>query len=466
MRYYFLGICGTAMASLAVLLKQKGHRVWGSDRNIYPPMSHFLQENRIPVQEGYHISHLQKPFDLAIIGNALSRRNPEVEEILNRRLPFASLPEVIHREFARPLKSIVVTGTHGKTTTTALMSWILESANLSPTFLVGGISRNFNASARLGNSDFFVIEGDEYDSAFFDKRPKFLHYLPYYLIINNIEFDHADIYRDVEQIKDGFRKLIRIVPGKGLIVANGDDRQVREVLEGAYSRVHWFGRSENYHWSFREVRHLPDGSGFTLYKEGKEWGNIRLPLYGEHQIYNALSVIAVAAEMGLSLARIQKGLSRFLNVKRRLELRGQFNGIPFYDDFAHHPTAITKTLQALRQRYPERELIAIFEPRTNTTVKNIFQQELADALQLANTVLIAPVYRADRIPPEQRLSLPRLKKQLQRQGVQVHLLPNYSSLWPVLESVAQDQCVIVLMSNGNLGGEYEKLDEHLDNQAE
>ncbi len=465
MRYYFLGICGTAMASLAVLLKQKGHRVWGSDQNIYPPMSDFLQTNRIPVWEGYHTDHLQEPFDLAIIGNALSRGNPEVEEILNRRLPFASLPEVIRREFVQPLKSIVITGTHGKTTTTALMSWILESAGLSPTFLVGGIARNFKSSARLGTGEFFVIEGDEYDSAFFDKLPKFLHYLPYYLIINNIEFDHADIYRDVEQIKDGFRKLIRTVPSRGLIVANGDDAHVRDVLRTTYSRVQWFGRSEEFDWSFGKPEHLPEGTGFTLFRQGKEQAQIQIPLYGEHQVANVLSVIAVAINIGLSVTTIQEGLNRFLNVKRRLEYRGEFRGVPFYDDFAHHPTAIAKTLQALRQHHLDREIIAIFEPRTNTTVKNIFQKQLADALALANTVLLTPIHRAERIPAEQRLSLSRLKQQLQRQDVTVHLLPDYASLWNVLESAIRGKQVIVLMSNGNLGGEYQKIDDQMDNRA-
>jgi len=457
MRYYFIGICGTAMASLAVLLKQKGHEVWGSDQNIYPPMSDFLVQNNIPVRVGYDVKHLEQPADRIIIGNALSRGNPEVEAILNRRLPFSSLPEVIRQEFAQPLKSVVITGTHGKTTTTSLMSWVLETAGLSPTFLIGGIARNFDASARIGSGDYFIVEGDEYDSAFFDKRPKFLHYLPHYLIVNNIEFDHADIYRDVAQIKDGFRKLLRTVASEGLILANGDDPHVRDVTSPVYSRIRFFGKGAQADLRFSNVNVSENGTSFRVHKDGEPWNVFRIPLFGEYQLYNTLAVIGIADDLGLAPQQIQAGLDSFLNVKRRLERWGDFNGAPFYDDFAHHPTAIRETLDAVRQKHPSKRVIAVFEPRTNTTVKNIFQKELADALANADVIFIAPIYRPERIPENERLSLEELQDHLRRKNRDVHLLKDYSSIQEELTSIVAAQDVVILMTNGDLGGEYAGL---------
>lgn len=445
------------MASLAVLLKQKGHDVWGTDQNVYPPMSDFLAENSIPVWEGYRSEHLQKEFDTAVIGNALSRGNPEVEAILNRRLPFASLTDIIRYEFAQPLRSIVVTGTHGKTTTTALTSWVLETAGLSPTFLVGGIALNFNTSARLGNGDYFIIEGDEYDSAFFDKRPKFLNYFPYYLIINNIEFDHSDIYRNIDQIKDGFQKLIRCVPEKGLILANGDDPVVREVLSPVYSEVQTFGKSPACDWRFETTQIDSAGTSFTVLRNQKYSGEFRIPLHGEFQLYNSLAVIALAVNLKIPQQQILRGLKSFKNVKRRLEFWGKLNGAQVYDDFAHHPTAIRETLRALKMKHSGQKIIAVFEPRTNTTVRNIFQEELAKALSLADTVILTPLHRAARIPEHQRLSLEKLASALNAAGRNVILLKNYSDIHQRLLSLTNPGNVVVLMTNGNLGGEYEQL---------
>ncbi|GAB4375777.1 MAG: UDP-N-acetylmuramate:L-alanyl-gamma-D-glutamyl-me so-diaminopimelate ligase [Calditrichia bacterium] len=457
MRYYFLGICGTAMASLAILLKQKGHEVWGSDQNVYPPMIDLLKENRIPVWEGFHLDHLKKSFDVAVIGNVFSRGNVELEEILRSRMLFASLPEIIRREFIHFKKSIVISGTHGKTTTTALMSWILETAGLSPSFLIGGISKNFQTSARLGNGDYFVIEGDEYDSAFFDKRPKFLHYFPHYLIINNIEFDHADIYRDVEQIKSEFRKLIRCMSKEALIIGNGDDPQVREVLNPLYSRLETFGRGKENDWRLEDLSFATDYLRFGIKHKDKDWGEIQIPGMGEYQAYNVLATVAVAADLGIDEATLQKALHSFQNVQRRLDYWGELNGAPFYDDFAHHPTAIRATLSAIRQRYPRRRIRAIFEPRTNTTVQNIFQRELSEALALADQVMLGPLYRAERLPPERRLDLSKIKEDLEKKQIAVTLLSDYSSIYELLESQVSRDEVIVLMTNGSLGGVYADL---------
>jgi len=461
LKYYFLGIGGTAMASLAVLLKQKGHEVWGTDQNLYPPMSDLLSEKQIKVYQGYTPDHLNESFDQVIIGNALSRGNTEVEEILNRRLPFISMPQLIYREFLKQQKSIVVTGTHGKTTTTGLMSWILESPALAPSFLVGGILKNFGASSRLGKGDYFVIEGDEYDTAFFDKRPKFLHYFPHILIINNIEFDHSDIYDNIDQIKNEFSKLVRIVPENGLIIANGDDKNVREVLENSYSPIWFFGRAKKNNWSFELLNTENDRTSFKVIRDSKNLYDFTIPMIGEYQVYNSLAVIAAATFIGLKPFDIQNGLESFQGVNRRLEFWGKLNGAYFYDDFAHHPTAIKETLKALRKKHPDKGVVAIFEPRTNTTIKNIFQRELSEALSHAEIIILTPVHRADKIPAEKRLSLSKLANDLRKKGRVVYLEEIYQEIFPKLKKIIDESMVVVLLTNGNLGGQYEILKNNI-----
>lgn len=459
MRYYFLGIAGTAMASLAALLKQKGHEVWGSDRGIYPPMSDFLAEHQIPLWEGFSEDHLTKPFDMVVIGNALSRGNAEVEAILNRRLPFTSLPELIRREFVNQRQNIVITGTHGKTTTTALMCWVLEAAGLSPTFIIGGIAKNFNSSIQLGSGKYFVIEGDEYDCAFFDKRPKFVHYFPNHLIINNIEFDHADIYRDLDAIKDVFRKLLRIVPSQGLVVANGENPAVREIIDPVYSRLQTFGANSENHWSYQILGREPGETKFEIRREGKSAGEFKFPFPGEYQLQNALAVAAVARDLGVEWEIIRTALATFQGVKRRLEFWGKFHGAEVYDDFAHHPTAIKVTLEAMRDKFPGNRLIALFEPRTNTTVRNIFQRELAEALLPADVVILTPIFRPERLPEGERLSIPKLVTDLENHQRQVITLQNYSQIEETLQQVLRENDILILLTNGSLGGEYQKLRE-------
>ena len=449
------------MASLAVLLKQKGHDVWGADQNLYSPMSDLLSENQIKVYKGYTPEHLNEYFDQVIIGNALSRGNKEVEEILNRRLPFTSLPELIYQEFLKEQKSIVITGTHGKTTTTGLMSWILEAAALAPSFLVGGILKNFGFSSNFGKGDYFVIEGDEYDTAFFDKRPKFLHYFPHILIINNIEFDHSDIYDNIDQIKNEFKKLVRIIPKNGLIIANGDDKNVREVLEKSFTRVWYFGKARENNWSFELLNTGDDKTHFKVLNDSKKFYEFNIPMMGEYQVYNSLAVIAAATFIGLEPADIQKGLDSFQGVKRRLEYWGQINGAYFYDDFAHHPTAIKQTLKALHKKHPEKAIVAIFEPRTNTTIKNIFQTELAEALSHAEIIILTPVHRADKIPVEKRLSLKKLAADLKKMGRIVYPEENYQEIPLRIKKVLDASKVAVLMTNGDLGGQYQILKNNI-----
>ncbi len=455
MRIYFLGIAGTAMGSLAILMKEKGHMVWGSDVAAYPPMKDLLAAAEIPVYEGYDVAHLKDPIDMVVIGNALSRGNVEVEYILNEGIPFTSLPALIHREFIQSKRSIVITGTHGKTTTTALMAHVLITAGQDPTVFIGGVSRNLNTSVRLGKGPWVVLEGDEYDTAFFDKQPKFLHYFPYYLIINNIEFDHADIYANVEEIKLGFRRLMRVVPGKGLVVANGESPHVRDVIEPAYSRLMLWGPRGDV--VYRILRIDDKGSHFQVWRKGDEPVTLHLPFPGEFQVQNAAAVFAVACDMGIPTNVIQQAMATFQGVKRRMEEWGIWHGALVVDDFAHHPTAIQKTLQALKQRYPSKRLIALFEPRTNTTVRNLFQQELTQALAEADTVVIAPIHRPERFPPKERLSIPTMVKQLQAMGKQAVSVTQYDQIIPVLESILQDDDVLVLLTNGSLGGVYQQL---------
>ena len=457
LRYYFLGIAGTAMASLAALLKQKGHEVWGSDRELYPPMSEFLSRQKIEVQRGFSEQNLSRPFDCAVIGNALSRGNVEVEAILNHHLPFVSLPELIHREFISEKESVVITGTHGKTTCTALLSWLIENAGRQPSFLIGGIAKNFDSSIQLKEGPSFIIEGDEYDSAFFDKTPKFLHYFPRRLLINNIEFDHADIYRNLEQIKDAFRKLIRTVPGNGLIVANADDEAVREVTAENYSRLQTFGLEKPADWSANQIRWDGRFLKLAIYFRGDLQTEVAFPFPGEFQAYNILGVVALARDLGLTWPQITAGLESFQGVARRLEFWGKFQGAPVFDDFAHHPTAIKKTLSGLRSRFPQRRIIALFEPRTNTMMRNVFQEVLPEAFTDADVVLIAPPPRHKKVPGSQRLSLADLAKKLQKQGKKVLLLDAVETIPGALKSLLGEDDVCILLTNGDLGGIYPKL---------
>ncbi|MGH1365504.1 MAG: UDP-N-acetylmuramate:L-alanyl-gamma-D-glutamyl-meso-diaminopimelate ligase [Calditrichia bacterium] len=456
MKYYFLGIGGTAMAALAVLLKQRGHDVWGSDKGIYPPMSDFLAEHKIDVIEGFSADNLKRDFDVAVIGNALSRGNPEVEAILADKHPFTCLPEIIRHEFAVRHKNIVVTGTHGKTTTTSLMSWVLQHGKMDPTFLIGGIAKNFDSSIQNGSGDYFVIEGDEYDCAFFDKRPKFIHYFPDYLILNNIEFDHADIYPDLESIKNEFRKLLRIVPENGLVVANAESPAVMSVVEKVCSRLETFGRSRENDWSY-EIVEMGRATRFDLLQKGQFVQQFEIPFPGEFQVQNAVAVCAVAHSIGLDWQTIGEALSTFEGVKRRMEFWGKLDGADVYDDFAHHPTAIGATLAGVKQKFPGRRLVALFEPRTNTTVRNIFQDDLVTALAEADASVVTPIHRAERMPVEQRLSLTALADALGKKQHTAHLVDDYQKLIPELRQQLRDGDVLILLTNGSLGGQYKRL---------
>src|SRR5947209_7016833 len=365
MHYHLIGICGTAMASLAGMLQARGHRVTGSDENVYPPMSTMLEALGIPVREGYKPEHLSPAPDCVVVGNALSRGNAEVEETLNRRLVYRSQAEVVKEEFIRGRRSLVVAGTHGKTTTTSIATWVLERGRLNPSFLVGGVVQNFGASFRVTDSEYFIIEGDEYDTAYFDKGPKFMHYLPEIAIVNNIEFDHADIYENLDAVKLAFGRLMKLVPGNGKLIAGWDSQPVRDVVASfgtkLFSQLETFGTAEDAQWQARDIDYADGLTSFTVFRDGANWAEFQTPLIGEFNVRNCLAVIVAADAWGVERKTIAEALATFRSVRRRCEVRGEVKGITVIDDFAHHPTAVRETLAALRLKYKDRRIIAVFE---------------------------------------------------------------------------------------------------------
>ena len=449
---HFIGICGTAMASVAAALKERGVRVTGSDHNVYPPMSTFLESRGIKVREGYREENLADAPDLVVIGNAISRGNPEAEAVLERKLRYCALPELLKETFIRGKRSIVLAGTHGKTTTTSLLTWVFEHNGLNPSYLIGGIPNNFSQGARFTDSEWFIIEGDEYDTAFFDKRSKFVHYLPEVAVINNLEFDHADIFDDLAQIQTSFRRMVNLIPGNGLLVANGDDLNVAELLEIDHCPVQRFGlgagnevRGEALKFSEKGACFEVGGAVFTL------------PMAGELNVRNALAVIAVARHCGLSAAQIQSAFETFQGIKRRMEVRGEVSGVMVIDDFAHHPTAIAETLKAVRVRFPGRRVWAIFEPRSNTTRRAVFQDYLVEALSEADAVVVAEVARLDQLPEDDRLDPGALMEALQANGTESAYLPDAKSIAAHVTAAAKPGDIICVLSNGGFGGLHEKL---------
>jgi UDP-N-acetylmuramate: L-alanyl-gamma-D-glutamyl-meso-diaminopimelate ligase len=457
-RIHLIGVCGTAMATLAALLKHQGHDVSGSDEHVYPPMSDFLSAERIHVLEGYRADHVAAAPDLVVVGNAISRGNAELEAVLDRGIRYASLPETIRDQWLWDAHSIVIAGTHGKTTTTALTGWLLTAAGADPTVLIGGIARNFGedgASYRVGKGKAFVIEGDEYDSAYFDKTAKFLKYLPDIAVINNIEFDHADIYRDLDEVRLAFRRLVNLVPRRGLTLLGIDSPDAAALADQARSRVQTFGLSADAEWQAMDVR-SEAGTRFRVRRTGADLGEFTMPLLGDHNVRNALVAIAVGVDLGLDLERLRRGLTAFRGVKRRLEVVGEARGVTVYDDFAHHPTAVDETLKAVRRASPGKRIWAIFEPRSASSCRRVFQDDFARAFAGADEVVIASVFRSS-LPPEERLSESRLVADLTARNVHARHLPDVDAIVDAVAREARAGDLIVVMSNGGFGGIHRKL---------
>ena len=453
---YFIGICGTAMATLAVMLKQQGLRVRGSDANAYPPMDRFLADRGITPLPGYDADHLTGDNDVVVIGNAVSRGNPEVEAVLARRMRYVSLPEMVRERFLRDARPIVVAGTHGKTTTASMTAWALVESGADPSFLVGGIPRNFDAGYRLGGGDLFVIEGDEYDSAFFDKTAKFLKYLPFVAVVGNLEFDHADIYPDLPALRLAFRRLLALVPANGRVLLGHDDAGARELRDAAHCRVETFGIDPGADWRAVSIEHCADGTRCDVMHGGKAVARLDLPMIGDFNVRNALAAVAAGAAVGVSPAASAAALGRFAGVRRRLDLRGSGRGVAVYDDFAHHPTAVRETVAALRAASAGGRVWAVFEPRSATSCRRVFQAAYAEALAGADEVLVAPVFRSS-LPAGERLSEARLVEDLAAAGTRARHLATTEAIGDTIAREAQAGDRVVLMSNGDFGGLREVL---------
>lgn len=462
MHYHLIGICGTAMASLAGMLQARGHHVTGSDQNVYPPMSTMLHDLGINVLQGFKREHLTPEPDCVIVGNAIPRGNPEVEETLRRKLLYRSQAEVVKEEFIRGRHSLAVAGTHGKTTTTSIAAWVMDQGGLDPSFLIGGVAQNFGSSFRVTQSDYLIIEADEYDTAYFDKGPKFMHYLPELAIVNNIEFDHADIYKDLDAVKLAFRRFMNLVPENGRLIAGWDSPNVRAVVESfgskLFTQIETFGTSPEARWQVRNADFSGGLSSFEVFREDQLWGRFETPLLGEFNLLNCLAVIIAADAWSLSKEQIAGALASFKNVKRRAEVRGEQRGVLVIDDFAHHPTAVRETLRALRARYKDRRLIAIFEPRSWSSRLAVFQEDYTHAFASADYVVVASVFDSQKVSEKGRaLDTDELIDAISQQGKPALALPGADEIVTHILPELREGDVVAIMSNGGFGGIHEKI---------
>ncbi len=467
---HLIGVCGTAMASLAGMLRSQGHRVTGSDMAAYPPMSDQLRAMGIAIMEPYSAANLDDLPDLVVVGNAISRGNPELERVLDQRIPMTSMAALIHDEFLLGRERLVVCGTHGKTTTTSMLAWIYEVAAKhdtawKPSFLIGGVAENFGTSFHVQQGTRpFLLEGDEYDTAFFDKGPKFLHYFPDAAILTHVEFDHADIYADLPAVKTAFKRMVNLIPQRGRLVAFDGSENVTECCAKAFCKVERYGFAETSMW--RATHMLQNGSttSWTLLRAGKEFASLTLPMAGEHNALNATAAAALAAGQGVPVAAIEEALATFKSVKRRLEVRAEVHGVTVIDDFAHHPTAIRETLRALRAAYAGRRLWAVLEPRSNTLRRNVFAKELVESLALADEVVLAAVFKSEAIPEAERLDPERVVQSLRENGVSATLLNDADAIVTEMTPRLRSGDVVAVLSNGGFGGIYEKLPKAIEQQ--
>ena len=475
---HLIGICGTAMASLAGMLQVLGHHVTGSDTAAYPPMSEQLAALGIGVMEPYAEVNLEPRPDLVVVGNAISRGNVELEYVLDQRIAFASMAAVLHDEFLVGRESLVVAGTHGKTTTTSMLAWIYEvaarqDARFAPSFLIGGVAENFGTSFMVRPTRTFLLEGDEYDTAFFDKGPKFLHYFPDAAILTHVEFDHADIYDDLRAVKTAFKRFVNLIPRRGRLVAfdgaaNGSQdgskngsNNLDECVARAFCQVERYGTAADSHWRVSGLRHEAGGVRWLLSRAGEPFAELAMPMPGEHNAMNATAAAALAAGQGVPAAAIVEALGSFRSVKRRLEVRAEIDGVTIIDDFAHHPTAIRETLRALRSAYAGRRLVAVLEPRSNTLRRNVFEQDLVDALALADEVVLAAVFKSESIPAAERLQPDQVTARLTAAGTPARVLPDSEAIVAALAPALRPGDVVAILSNGGFGDIYRLLPEAL-----
>jgi UDP-N-acetylmuramate: L-alanyl-gamma-D-glutamyl-meso-diaminopimelate ligase len=458
---HLIGICGTAMASLAGMLRERGYRVTGSDAAAYPPMSTFLEALEIPLAQPFAEANLNPRPDLVVVGNALSRGNVELERVLDERIPFCSLPQILHDEFLVGKEVLVVAGTHGKTTTTSMLAWIFESAGLEPSFLIGGIAENFGSSFGLGAGKHFILEGDEYDTAFFDKGPKFMHYFPDSLILTSVEFDHADIYNDLGAVETAFKRLVNLVPQRGRIIAFDTGESIERCLQKAFCPVQRYGSKTLNGFKIVGLEFKPDHTHWFVLDQGEVFAEFEMQLAGEYNVWNATAAAVLASSCGIPIRKIREAIETFKSVKRRLEVKAEVNGITIIDDFAHHPTAIEQTIRALRARYPGRRLWVVLEPRSNTMRRNVLQDALAQSLALADQVILAAIFKSEAIPEAQRLDVDRVVSDIQQRGKQARILADATAIVNAIAPELKPGDVVAILSNGGFGGIYEKLPERL-----
>jgi UDP-N-acetylmuramate: L-alanyl-gamma-D-glutamyl-meso-diaminopimelate ligase len=459
---HLIGICGTAMASLAGLLKQRGFKVTGSDAAVYPPMSEFLASMAIPVAQPYAEANLKPRPDWVVVGNAISRGNVELEHMLDERIQFRSLPDTLYDFFLRTREPIVVAGTHGKTTTTAMLAWIFQSAGKDPSFLVGGIAENFGSSFALRQGKHFILEGDEYDTAFFDKGPKFLHYFPQAIILTSVEFDHADIFRNLDAVKTAFKRLVNLVPRRGKIIAYDADANLDDCLTKAFTPIERYGMKPGSEWRITNMKLDAGRTTWSVAREGRPWANFEFSLAAEYNVLNATAAAAMAAHYGIESAVIAEALKTFKSVKRRLEVRAEIDGITIIEDFAHHPTAIAATLKALRIRYPKARLWALFEPRSNTLRRKVLQKELVSSLALADRVIVTSIFKPEAIPENERLTTATVVNAVKRNGRSARELADADAIVETVVPELERGDVVAILSNGSFGGIYDKLPRKLE----
>ncbi len=458
---HLIGICGTGMGTLAAMLQEGGYRVRGSDENVYPPMSTFLAARGVPIMEGYRQENLEPAPDLVVVGNVVRRDNPEAVATLERGLPYCSMPQALQSFFLNSSKPVVASGTHGKTTSAALIAWLLTVAEMDPGCLIGGLMVNFQQSYRLGRGPYFVVEGDEYDTAFFDKGPKFLHYQPQICVLTGVEFDHADIFADLHAVEEVFARLVRSMPQHGLLVANADDPGASKLSQQARCELVTYGLQKQAHFMVEEADYQVGATFFRIKGPQGFRASLRSPLPGGHNLSNTMAMVVLGHKLGLSVHTIQKALSTFKGVKRRQELRGEVAGVKVIDDFAHHPTAVQATIESLRPFYGDRRLWAIFEPRTNSSKREIFRKRYATAFDGADLVVIKEPPGLERIAPEERLSTKDLIEDIRDRGVEAHDFLSVDDMLPFILSRVQQGDVLLVMSTGSFDNLIERLLESL-----
>jgi UDP-N-acetylmuramate: L-alanyl-gamma-D-glutamyl-meso-diaminopimelate ligase len=454
---HIMGICGTGMAALAGMLKSSGYRITGSDKAVYPPMSIFLEEIGILACDGYAPQNLTPRPDLVIVGNVITKINPEAVALAEAKIPYLSFPQALAHFFIQSRTSLVVTGTHGKTTTSSILASCLNRADLDPTFMIGGIVREFDANFRLGKGEHFVSEGDEYDTAFFDKESKFLHYQPDIAIITSVEFDHADIFDDLDAIKRSFKKFVSLLPKNGLIIAHLDDPNVADVVRSAPCEVQGYGQSQGLDWSLHNVRADGGMTHFTVMRHGEEWAQLSVQLPGTHNCLNSLAVTAVLNRIGVAKDTINNGLTQFGGIKRRQEVRGIVNGITVIDDFAHHPTAVKETLKALKDAYDGQRLITVFEPRTNSSRRAIFQQDYISCFDSSDLTFIREPIPLDNVPADKQFSSNQLAQDLNKRGIKAESCPETDIILDKLLPILQKNDVVAILSNGGFDNIHPRL---------